>query len=208
MSLREMATRCGHCSLVPGSVSPSYISRLERGTDTLISPEILVMFKDVLVVSYNELLEHLTERNYVRFSHYLKHKQKVRISEFGDSDKDDEWYAFLQRVHGVSRKVIEPLLWDMVSRHVIGCELIPYTWPEDFWAGMATIEDLGDCMANLADIADGLSDSNDRVALAAAAAIEAALGSEYIAERRWKRIRFERLLKTRLKKKTASENNQ
>jgi len=116
------------------------------------------------------------------------------------TDKDEEWRAFLERADGVSRKVIEPLLWDLVNRDIIGCELIPYTWREDFWAGLSDITDMGDCMSNLADIFDGLKGSTDRVAHAVRAAIEDALGNDYIELRRKKRIAFEKKFQKSFKK--------
>lgn len=213
MSLREMATRCGYSTLVEGTVSASYINRLEHGIDAVVAPEILVMFKDVLDISYSELLEHLSERNYVRFSRYLKDRRVTRIIELGSEEKEQEWYAFLERTTAISRKIIEPLLWDLAARDIIGVELIPYTWEEDFWAGISQIEDMGECMANLADIFDILVKSNDRVASAAKAAIEAALGSDYIEERRKRRLQFEKRLEKEIeerklyKKKVHKKNN-
>jgi transcriptional regulator with XRE-family HTH domain len=201
MSLREVAFRCNASSLANSSISPSYISRLERGLDALISPEKLLMLKDVLVVSYTELLEHLTERNYVRFSHYLKNKRIGRSIELGGIDKDEEWRDFVERSRAISRKIIEPLLWDLVNREIIGCELIPYTWEEDFWAGTTTIEEMGECMANLADIYDGLEGCHDKVAIATRAAIEASLGEEYIEQRRNRRSKFKKRLNKEIDRK-------
>lgn len=190
-----MAKRCKFSPLVTGEVSPTYINKLEHGIDVAISPEILLMLKDVLLISYDELLSHLTEKNYIRFSNYLKDKQIARVRELGPTDKTEEWRAFLQQANGISRKIIEPLLWELSNRDIIGCELIPYTWPEDFWAGTTGIKELGECMASLAEIYDSLADIDDRVALALRAAIEDSLGNQYIRVQRTRRKKFERGLK-------------
>ena len=71
-----------------GTVSASYIHKLEHGIDVAISPEILVMFQEVLSVSHNELLGCLSEKNYIRYSRYLIDRRALRVSESGGGRKE------------------------------------------------------------------------------------------------------------------------
>ncbi len=206
LSLREMARRCEQSSLGlgEGKISPSYLNHLEKGADVSISPGKLIGIKDVLVVSYERLLQNLTEKNRLVLERELVSLKNVQLLDAGLPDKVPEWHSFLRRIGGIYREVLDPLLWELVDREIMECHCIPYTWPDDFWAGVSTIEDMGECVADLADIYDALSDSQDRVAIAARAAIEGALGSDYIEERRKRRSEFEEMLKKKLEEKKLS----
>jgi len=202
LSLRELSVRCGQSTLTDKQVSHSYIGRLEKGVDVVISPEILLMLKDALIISYEELLEHLTEKNFIKFSDYLSQKQKkIESGGFGNNQDFPEMRSFFQRAQGVSRKVIEPLLWELVNREIIGCELIPYAWPEDYWAGIIGIEEMGQSMSNLAEICEDLKTKNDPIARALYAAIEGTLGKEFIEEHNKKMIKLKKKLQIEIQKR-------
>lgn len=188
MSLRELARKVKAASHSSVSVSPSYLSRLERGYDALISPEILYGLKEALGLANEEVLPNLTERNYARFSNFLRVKKKQYLDLLCPADKDEEWRDFLERAHKISGKILEPLLTDLVERGHLPDALVPQTWPETFWRGESYIEDMAETMASLFEVYMVLQATSDRVAVGARTAIEDALGYDYI-DRRSKQIR-------------------
>lgn len=184
LSLREFAKKVENTPGSTVSVSPSYLSRLERGYDALISPEILYGIKEALGLSNQEILENLSERNYARFSNFLRVQKRQLLDQQCGVDKDEEWREFLQRAHELSGKILKPLLTDLIDREILSKDMLPFYWAEDFWRGDAHVEDMAETMTLLAQVYELLEANCDNIAIATRSAIENALSSEYLKSRR------------------------